>query len=103
MTEYNQSAEAMPGIRTITRSVDLCAEGRTLQIAFLELSVPGMLPNHCIHKLELESASLMRTVASLVESSLFGEDPERSGTEGRRWHDPPGVPGGRGAALHQKS
>ena len=72
MTEINQSAEAMAEIRTIRKSVEIQAEGSRIQIAYLELNIPAALSDAQIHSLELESASLMRKVASAAESALFG-------------------------------
>ena len=72
MAENNQSAEAMPEIRTIRKSVEIQTEGSSIQIAYLELNIPATLPDSRVHSLELESASLMRKVALATESMLFG-------------------------------
>lgn len=72
MTEINQSAKAPEELQTIRKSVSLSAEGSSLQIACLELSVPSSLEAYQMQRLELECASLMRTVASMAESVLFG-------------------------------
>ena len=69
----DQSAEAMPEIRTIRKSVEIQTEGSSIQIAYLELNIPAALSDSRVHSLELESASLMRKVASAAESTLFGQ------------------------------
>ena len=69
MKEDNQSAEAMER-PTITKSVFLMTENRSEQVAYLALYMPE-LPDHYVHVLELEAATLMRKVLSAISESVF--------------------------------
>ncbi len=55
---------------TITKSVFLMTENRSEQVAYLALYMPE-LPDHYVHVLELEAATLMRKVLSAISESMF--------------------------------
>lgn len=65
--------EENPRFRSITKSVFLQTDGVSLQVAYLQLDLPKTISNQRFHALELEAASLMRSVASKLDSALFGE------------------------------
>ncbi len=72
MTEDYQSAEALTP-QSITKSVTIQSEGRCIQIAYLILQVPGIIPDHQMRRLEMGASSMMRQVASAIDSALYGE------------------------------